>query len=716
MTTATPEPQLRTFADAENVLASRLPGYTARPAQQKLAAAIEAVITACETDPAPQHLLAEAGTGTGKSLGALIPAILGVSRNGRIAGGRVVIATSTLALMTQYLEKDLPFLKEHLPVDFTYAPLKGLGQYVCKDKLQEATSEQVANLADLIEETMADGSTSTGDRDTLTTPVAPEEWRHVAVGANECPGRSGCAFGQTCFGYKAKDEAAEANIVVTNHKMAMLDVKVKMSIAESNENGIGESVILGDRDLMIFDEGHELPETAQSTLGFEVKEGGILAWADQALNFVTLQSATDDENAERDLEAIRDTEKLVETIQAKLVEIREIVVKLMEIEGATLDVDFVEEHYPVFEALTQAITRAWHKIKAAKITKGEKGAQGTKQKRLLTLGESYLTNIARVLEAPEIDMVAWPETYTARSKKTGEQVTRWALTACPIEVGPILREELWNETSAVILSATLSTGNSGFSYAAKTLGLEKATTLDVGTPFDYERQMLMYVPGAKTEAGEPMPIPSAKDKDARAAWQTWAIETIAMLVRDAARGGAMLLFTSKTDMIAAYNLLAERIGAAGFPVYMQGKDHTNKEIAQKFKEQKDSVLFGMKSFFVGVDFPGDTNRLVVMMKLPFAVPSDPVIAARSKKIKERGGNDFAELALPLMMLTLGQGFGRLLRTVTDYGIVAILDPRLSTTHWGKNIVRGLPPAPVTTSLDDVKTYYAAWREALGAAS
>ncbi|THA72436.1 ATP-dependent DNA helicase [Streptomyces sp. A0642] len=672
-----------TFASAQTILAQRLPGYRRRPQQEALASAIE------QTFSTGTHLLAEAGTGTGKSLGALIPAILAVTSSDERR--RYVVATSTNALLTQYAGNDLPFLEKELGdagVHFTWAPLKGIGNFLCLSKISE--SPRVENLRELCEEIAPDDNgqrSHTGDRNDVKTPLRPGEWNLLASTSSECPGASKCAMAAECFGMLHKAASKEADIVITNTAIVMTDVKLNRQIREGSKSGEGAHILLDQYDGLIIDEAHELQETATRFLGFELRQGGITTYLDQAASFIELHSDTGTTAPDKQAAVLGYLDSLGQIITTALDGEKTLLV----------DSAFIEEHAQLLLRIYSEVEEVARLVQKTRIEHGSNKKQSDTKERLAKVGQNLLAELKEILLADPAEIVRWAETYTLErtNTRTPEQ-TRWVIKTAPINVGPYLREELWDTVPAVLMSATMSAGSgpNRFDYIARTLGLEGAQTLDVGTPFDYPKQSLLYVP----DSSSPSP-----NKATREAWATWVPEATMELIR-AAGGGAMLLYTSRTSMETAHRNLAPRLAANGITSYIQGGDLTNKQIAERFRDNVDSVLFGLKSFMVGVDFPGRTCRLVVIDKLPFAVPTDPINAARVDALEAQGGNSFADLAIPEMTLTLQQAFGRLIRSVNDYGVVAIMDSRLNS-WWGKNIVRSLPDAPVRSSFADVQTFF-----------
>lgn len=696
MTTPAPTSVLpTTFAGAQAVLATRLPGYRRRPQQEWLAGAIEIVLETVGQDEGFAHLLAQAGTGTGKSLAAAIPAIL--------SGGRIILVTTTIALMNQYIHSDLPFLEANLGVPFTWAPLKGLSNFLCKAKLdQRPDIPQLDAL--LMEITVPDGAPQhTGDRDDITVPMITAQWREVSSTTEECPGKSKCPLAASCYGMLHKEAAAGVDIVVTNAAMLLTDVKVNKTIRDRMAVPADTHPVIGSYKALIIDEAHELVDIATDFLGESLSQGGIMKFVEQASSFVNLHLHTRDEDGEESgagLARLREAGILEERIAGHLSAIGEIVLAhLGKKDKTAVDKSFIGQHIEVFaefyDALHQMVTLA----KDTEIDKGSKEDQKEKQQLLVKTGQNHLDELKTILLAEDDEVARWAETYTVKGRHRPD-VKRWAIKTAPIDVAPILQAELWSKVPAVLMSATLATGRGTdrFGYMGRALGLEGAITLDVGSPFDYAKQAMLYYPGREA----PSPAPETRE-----AWAAYAPEATLGLVR-AAGGGAMLLYTSRTAMKAAHDMIGDRLRADGLTTFLQGGDLTNKEIAQRFREDEDSVLFGLRSFMTGMDFPGRTNRLVVIDKLPFPVPTEPVFEARTRAIENRRGDAFNELSVPMMTLVLQQAFGRLIRTVDDWGMVAILDPRLATKPYGRRIVAALPDAVTTSSIDEVRAFFDSW--------
>lgn len=648
----------QTFEDAEVRLARALTGYESRVPQQVLANAIEDALDE------GGFVLAEAGCGTGKSLGALIPAIL--------SGKRVVYSTATKALQEQVAGKDLPFLKEHLGVDFEFALLKGRSNYFCKAKAVDADRRYVP-VDQMVAELQANPNHS-GDREHFETVSVDERaFRNVAATSEECPGKRKCPFGESCYAEFAKARAKAADVVVVNHMLTFTDIKIR-----EVTNGFGS--MLGDVDAYVFDEAHEIEEIATNAIADVVRESGVRKLGTEIGNFLADEGEPNAQQVAMD-------------IQTALAKAWDTFPK--EHQSRMTQAWFADNFEPIADLMDALQTAA----EVVEMTDVRDQRDEARRERLYTRAMNYRQSFATAMMAPDESLVRWIE-----HDDQGNRLFKHA----PLRVGPWLEAGIWSrkvvgsvteddpdgeQVASALISATLSVGGD-FSYIRDRLGMpEQTKTLNVGTPFDFTEQALLYTPDAK--------MPSPKD---RTAWMTTTPIITEQLI-DASGGGALLLYTSRSAMQQAYEGLAPKLRAKGLRCLMQGEHGTNKEIAKIFQEDEHSVLFALKSFFTGVDFGGDTCRLVVIDKLPFSVPTDVMFSARSEEIEKNGGRSFSELTIPMMTLTLLQGFGRLIRTKSDRGVVAILDSRLQSTPYGRKIMQAMPPAPQTTSLDAVKAFY-----------
>lgn len=628
---------VRTFAEAEEALERSLPTYERREPQQRFAAAVE---NALSTGKA---LLAEAGCGTGKSFGYLIPAIL--------SGKRVVISTATKALQDQLATGDLPFLQEHLGVDFTWAVLKGRSNYLCQSALNDTESNGKAvpvTVRSSVTVRTQDPDFN-GERDNLGFDVDNTDWINLTVSSDECPGKKTCPFGDVCYAEKAKAAAEEAQIVVVNHALAMTDLAVELA-------SDGAVKMLGNYDYIIFDEAHELEEYASGVFGHRVTRVGLVSLATQARNFAQRVGGDIDTDA-------------VSLAANNLWDV---------LEEGRLRPASVTENEDQWVALVNSLTDLAEGVSKLSAWVGE-----TERNKFLRLERRVQTTARKVFDLVTVDwnsVVRWVETEKTRR---GEEVL--VIKSAPIDLSDILRSALFDNVTAVLVSATLSVGGK-FDYIAGRLGVDDYDELDVGTPFDFPEQAVLYVPDRE------FPDPS-KDQGG---WASMSIARMGQLVEQSG-GGALLLFTSNRAMRRAHESLADTLEARGLTVLKQG-DAPNKALAAEFKADTHSVLFATRSFFTGVDFQGDTLRLVVVDKLPFPVPTEPLTEARCEAIKAGGGQDFTEYTVPVMTLILKQALGRLIRHRDDKGVMAILDPRLRTKGYGKLIMNSLPEA---TQVDDV---------------
>jgi ATP-dependent DNA helicase DinG len=636
-------------------------GGAERPGQVAMA---EAVQRAIETG---EHLAVQAGTGTGKSLAYLVPAI----RHALATRGTVVVATATIALQRQLIDRDLPRLVTALaPLlgqEPAFAILKGRRNYLCLHRQrggppddQEALWEpadtgpasplgrQVKRLHEWAEET------ATGDRDELVPGVPEAAWRQVSVSAQECIGASRCPFGSRCFAEKARETAAKAHIVVTNHALMAIDATSDIEV-------------LPGHDVVIIDEAHDLVDRVTSATTGELS-GPLVDTAGRRAARLTEAATPEGSGAVAD--------QLRQAATALTVDLGDAPAGRMDTLPDTLAAT-LKSVQDAAKACTDAITGSAAgleddppRLAAARIALSSLGELGSACSRILgSFTEELETR-------PEVVWLDRPFTEDARRPPT--------LRVAPLEVGPVLRERLFGERTVTLTSATLALGGS-FNPLASQWGLNLPgddqlswNGLDVGSPFDHPRSGILYV-------ARHLPPPG---RDALPEAYLTELEELI----EAAGGRTLGLFSSMRAAVQAAGALRERVKQ---PLLCQGDDVTA-QLVKQFAEDEPTCLFGTLSLWQGVDVPGPSLRLVVIDRIPFPRPDDPLASARQRAVAARGGNGFMTVAAAQAALLLAQGTGRLLRTMTDRGVVAVLDPRLVTARYGDFLRASLPPFWTTT--------------------
>ncbi len=606
-----------------------------------------------------RHLIVEAGTGTGKTLAYLMPVIR--------SGKRVIISTGTKNLQEQLFHKDIPFLEQALFPEgnrkLSVCYMKGRNNYLCRKKLYDLTGEPVLSGLEEIEHYRAiaawEQTTASGDRAELTAlPEASALWHKLDARADTCLGQK-CSSWDKCFVTEMRRRGMESDIIIVNHHLFFADLGIKQQA-----EGAPDAGILPEAGTVIFDEAHELEDVAGSYFGISVSAARL-------------------EELCRDVEAsLQRNKNYTASLSGAIKSLRErsgfFFSLLQEGEGRFAFEnrrEFLEENGDEFSGLRQSLARLAAEIENLPSKPEEVFAFARRAQELHV-------QLGFLMESEDRNTVFWIERRRGGREKISIQAT-------PIDVGPILRECLWSKVeSSVLTSATLAVGG-GFDYIRGRLGVEHARDLVLPSHFDYQKQAMLYVP-------PDLPDPRTPQFAAKAA------ERIQRLL-EITRGRAFVLFTSYAQMRDVYQRL---LGEVEFPMLLQG-DAPKNALLEEFRLTPHCVLFATSSFWQGVDVQGEQLSCVIIDRLPFAVPSDPVVAARIKAIDAEGGNAFFQYQVPAAVITLKQGFGRLIRSLNDRGLLALLDNRILKKQYGRVFVESLPDYRRTTELGVVEEWFGA---------
>ncbi|HSD65475.1 MAG TPA: helicase C-terminal domain-containing protein [Vicinamibacteria bacterium] len=628
-----------TFFGRNGPLARVLPGYEERPAQRRLAQAV------AETLDAGGLLLAEAGTGTGKTLAYLLPAVE--------LGRRVVISTGTKNLQEQLVQKDIPILARALGRELSVAVMKGRANYLCLLRFSSfAKAGSFRRLEEIPVYRAVEAwapETQTGDRaEVADMPDAVDFWREISAASENCIGQS-CSLFESCFVTRMRQRALEADLVVVNHHLLCADLAVK-------DGSYGQ--VIPAYDTLVLDEAHLIEDVATQYFGVHV-------------------------SSYRVEELARDVERELKAAKLDARDVR------AEVEGLRVRGD------RLFGLLSRGragrLGPGWMSTRAAEESLG-----------LLQRLEGLRTALLAVPDRPEalaglagralalagelaflIRAEADDHVYFVETRGRGVY-----LRAMPIDVSERLKSLLFDEVRAAVLTSATLAVDGGFTYVKERLGLRPTDELLLASPFRYEEQAVLYVPAA-------MPEPQSAEFVDRAA------EEVVRLL-ELSRGRAFVLFTSYANM----NAVAERIaGRLDYPLLIQG-EAPKAQLLDTFRETPHAVLLATASFWQGVDVAGEQLSCVIIDKLPFASPGDPVVAARIERLRNNGQNAFGEYQVPVAVLMLKQGLGRLIRTATDRGILAVLDSRLLRKAYGRRFLESLPPARLVHDLDAVARFMA----------
>jgi ATP-dependent DNA helicase DinG len=695
------------FFDEDGPLATAMPGYKPRPSQVELSQAIGDAIQDRAT------LVAEAGTGIGKTWAYLVPAF--------IQGGKVLISTGTRTLQDQLFARDLPRVRAALAAPVTAALLKGRGNYVCHYHLERLQGDERAlksrtEIQQLRQIQVFAGISKTGDRSDLAqVPEDADIWQRVTSTRENCLGQE-CPRIRDCFVVKARRQAQEADVVVVNHALFMADLVLR-------EEGVTD--LLPEADTVIFDEAHQLPDTATRFLGNSVSTHQLMDFG-RALEVAGLAYA-------REAAKWSDVSRHLETAAREL---RLVCAPLDRMPGRKATFEAIpnpEEFDEALATLREAVDSATKALGAVAekhpdlMAAARSGAEiSVRLKRWATPGRagsgfedegwgrddqapepapfsaadpaSELASESALGDGPSTPAAILEGVAAAAEQWTGPAV-RWVehgqhhvrLHSAPLSVAQAFSKYRKPGQAWIMTSATLSV-NGEFTHFTSQLGLERARTGKWESPFNYPEQALLFVPRGMPEPQSPQFLDRF-------------VDTLMPLL-EASPGGTLVLCTTLRAVEKVATLLADAFDDAGhdWPLLKQGEG-TRRDLLDRFCKLKHPVLVGSASFWEGIDLPGDVLTLVAIDKLPFAPPDDPVIEARLRACRAQGGNPFSEYQLPEAAISLKQGAGRLIRTESDWGVLMVGDARLVEKPYGKRLWRGLPPFARTRELDEVLAFY-----------
>ena len=637
--------QLTQIFKQDGALTVAIEGFSEREQQLEMALAIEAAIKG------NKQLVAEAGTGTGKTFAYLVPALL--------SGGKVIISTGTKTLQDQLFNRDLPNVRDALKVPVTVSMLKGRANYVCHYHLENAAksgrfaSREDAKYVHLIK-SFAENS-KTGDKAELTdVPENATIWLNVTSTRDNCLGQD-CSFYKDCFVMEARKKALAADVVVVNHHLFFADVMLR-------DEGVAE--LLPSANTVIFDEAHQLPEVAGLFFGEDISTSQLMELCrDSTIAHLSLAK-----DCVALGEAIPKLEKACKDFRL-----------IFAYEGSRLPVQKAlalkgfEAAFSDMQAMLSELTRVLE----------SQAARDPGLEKCWQRGEALGEQLDHWFKAQNANLVRWVEVFTQSVQ----------LHATPLSIADSFGKQLSAQPRAWIFTSATLAVKSDFSHYMSQMGLHAAETGYWQSPFDYGRQALLYAP-----AGMPDP-----NSPAYAA----AVAAVSLPVIQASQGRAFVLCTSLKAMREIHALLKEAFATNGieYPLLLQGES-TRTELLDRFRTHGNAVLVGSQSFWEGVDVRGEALSVVIIDKLPFAPPDDPVLSARIDKMNQEGKNAFMEYQLPYSVITLKQGAGRLIRDEQDRGVLVICDPRLITKPYGRRIWQSLPPFRRTKELAEVEAFFA----------
>jgi ATP-dependent DNA helicase DinG len=663
---APPRPKLPTLHDffsANGILSKSSLNFEVRKGQYEMAKAVEAALTD------KRHLVVEAGTGTGKTLAYLVPAL----RFAREKGQRVILSTGTKNLQEQLYFKDVPFLESLLgPLNVCY--MKGRANYLCKHKLYALRDSPLLSGLEEIEQfhhiATWEKTSMTGDRAELNhLPENSALWNKLDARTEACLGQS-CPDWENCFITQMRRKALESDLIIVNHHLFFADLNIKQQAVDAPDAGI-----LPAAAAVIFDEAHELEDIASNYFGV-------------GLSHARFDDLTRD--VEMMLRAKNAASSSVESACAILKDRARMFFAALPVESQPVGrmpfervhrEAFLEADGDTYLGALNALQRLEGELERIKNVDETKG--------LHKRATDIRMHLKFLLESDDPDTVFWIERRTAqgvRNLARGSFHTQ--LQATPIDVSKLLGPSLFEAYPSIILTSATLTVASEFTHLTKRLGLASTRELIVPSHFDYPNQALLYLPPSMPDPREPDFVAEAAERMRR--------------VLEITRGRAFCLFTSHAQMRVLHDRMLVELR---FPLLLQGTAPRH-VLLQQFRDTPNAVLFGTSSFWQGVDVQGEQLSCVIIDRLPFSVPTDPVVKARMMAIETAGGKPFFDLQVPGAVIALKQGFGRLIRSLSDRGVLMLLDPRIQRQRYGKIFLDSLPPYRITQSIEDVEAFFA----------